>query len=210
MLPAYAELHCRSNFSFLSGASHPEELVARAQRSATRRWPSPTNARSPAWCARTPRPSALGLHLIVGARCGSRSGVRRQPMPRAGARAPRAAGADAPRLRQPVAVDHRGAPPCAQGRSTSRTRPTSKAGCPTRPRWPACPTAWRCWCPRRAQPLRDGVRPRDVAEDLVRRASAPRSRSSCCTAPRRRAAGRRRAARGRSSPACPSWPRATC
>ena len=29
-LPAYAELHCRSNFSFLSGASHPEELVARA------------------------------------------------------------------------------------------------------------------------------------------------------------------------------------
>ena len=30
-MPAYAELHCRSNFSFLSGASHPEELTARAQ-----------------------------------------------------------------------------------------------------------------------------------------------------------------------------------
>jgi error-prone DNA polymerase len=29
-LPAYAELHCRSNFSFLVGASHPEELVTRA------------------------------------------------------------------------------------------------------------------------------------------------------------------------------------
>jgi len=29
-LPAYAELHCRSNFSFLTGASHPEELIARA------------------------------------------------------------------------------------------------------------------------------------------------------------------------------------
>jgi error-prone DNA polymerase len=28
--PAYAELHCVSNFSFLRGASHPEELVARA------------------------------------------------------------------------------------------------------------------------------------------------------------------------------------
>ena len=28
--PAYAELHCRSNFTFLTGASHPEELVARA------------------------------------------------------------------------------------------------------------------------------------------------------------------------------------
>ena len=30
MLPAYAELHSRSNFSFLHGASHPEELVERA------------------------------------------------------------------------------------------------------------------------------------------------------------------------------------
>ena len=28
--PAYAELHCRSNFSFGLGASNPEELVARA------------------------------------------------------------------------------------------------------------------------------------------------------------------------------------
>ncbi len=27
--PRYAELHCRSNFSFLAGASHPEELVER-------------------------------------------------------------------------------------------------------------------------------------------------------------------------------------
>src|SRR5258706_15007384 len=30
-LPEYAELHCLSNFSFLRGASHPEELVERAQ-----------------------------------------------------------------------------------------------------------------------------------------------------------------------------------
>src|SRR6195952_1803330 len=29
-LPAYAELHCRSNFSFLTGASSPEALVERA------------------------------------------------------------------------------------------------------------------------------------------------------------------------------------
>src|SRR5262245_3277386 len=29
-LPDYAELHCVSNFSFLRGASHPEELVGRA------------------------------------------------------------------------------------------------------------------------------------------------------------------------------------
>ncbi len=31
-LPAYAELHCLSNFSFLRGASHPEELVEQAAR----------------------------------------------------------------------------------------------------------------------------------------------------------------------------------
>jgi len=30
LLPPYAELHCLSNFSFLRGASHPEELVKRA------------------------------------------------------------------------------------------------------------------------------------------------------------------------------------
>ncbi|ROR32374.1 error-prone DNA polymerase [Inmirania thermothiophila] len=30
MAPPYAELHCLSNFTFLRGASHPEELVARA------------------------------------------------------------------------------------------------------------------------------------------------------------------------------------
>ncbi len=30
MLPAYAELHCVTNFTFLRGASHPEELAARA------------------------------------------------------------------------------------------------------------------------------------------------------------------------------------
>ncbi|SVE37459.1 uncharacterized protein METZ01_LOCUS490313, partial [marine metagenome] len=27
---AFAELHCRSNFSFLAGASHPEEIVSQA------------------------------------------------------------------------------------------------------------------------------------------------------------------------------------
>ena len=32
MLPGYAELHCRSNFSFLTGASHPAELIDRAHR----------------------------------------------------------------------------------------------------------------------------------------------------------------------------------
>ena len=30
LMPDYAELHCLSNFTFLRGASHPEELVSRA------------------------------------------------------------------------------------------------------------------------------------------------------------------------------------
>ena len=30
VVPRYAELHCHTNFSFLDGASHPEELVLRA------------------------------------------------------------------------------------------------------------------------------------------------------------------------------------
>src|SRR4051812_31095317 len=30
VLPPYAELHCISNFTFLRGASHPQELVERA------------------------------------------------------------------------------------------------------------------------------------------------------------------------------------
>lgn len=30
LLPDYAELHCLSNFSFLRGASHPQELAAAA------------------------------------------------------------------------------------------------------------------------------------------------------------------------------------
>ena len=30
MLPSYAELHCLTNFTFLRGASHPEELVEQA------------------------------------------------------------------------------------------------------------------------------------------------------------------------------------
>ena len=30
MVPGYAELHCISNYSFLRGASDPEELVHRA------------------------------------------------------------------------------------------------------------------------------------------------------------------------------------
>ena len=46
----YAELCVTSNFTFLTGASHPEELVARAAELGWQRWPSPTATRSPGWC----------------------------------------------------------------------------------------------------------------------------------------------------------------
>ena len=71
--PGYAELHCHTNFSFLDGASHPEELVeeARAAR-ARRRSRSPTTTASTAWsasrvAARDARPpTVFGAELTLG------------------------------------------------------------------------------------------------------------------------------------------------
>ena len=120
MLPAYAELHCRSNFSFLSGASHPEELVVRAQALGYSAL-ALTDECSLAGVVRAhAEAKRAGLHLIVGAEmqlthpAGQGQG-RCAAGPAAGA-----AGADAPRLRQPVAVDHGGAAPRAPRGSTWR------------------------------------------------------------------------------------------
>src|SRR6185436_19931436 len=66
-LPAYAELHCRSNFSFLTGASHPEELVARAHDLGYTAL-AITDECSLAGVVRAHgEAKRLGLHLIVGA-----------------------------------------------------------------------------------------------------------------------------------------------
>ncbi|HSW26851.1 MAG TPA: PHP domain-containing protein, partial [Burkholderiaceae bacterium] len=66
-LPAYAELHCRSNFTFLTGASHPEELVARAHELGYTAL-AITDECSLAGVVRAHGQSKrLGLHLIVGA-----------------------------------------------------------------------------------------------------------------------------------------------
>ncbi len=67
MLPNYAELHCRSNFSFLSGASHPEELVLRAQALGYSAL-ALTDECSLAGVVRAhAEAKRAGLHLIVGA-----------------------------------------------------------------------------------------------------------------------------------------------
>jgi error-prone DNA polymerase len=66
MLPAYAELHCRSNFSFLSGASHPEELVERAHALGYAAL-ALTDECSLAGVVRAhAEAKRLGLHLIIG------------------------------------------------------------------------------------------------------------------------------------------------
>ena len=41
------ELHCKTNFSFLEGASHPEELIDQAGGWVTPGWPSPTGTAWP-------------------------------------------------------------------------------------------------------------------------------------------------------------------
>ncbi len=66
-LPGYAELHCRSNCSFLTGASHPEELVARA-RALGYAALAITDECSLAGVVRAHGEARrLGLHLIIGA-----------------------------------------------------------------------------------------------------------------------------------------------
>jgi error-prone DNA polymerase len=67
MLPPYAELHCRSNFSFLTGASHPEELVQRAHGLGYSAL-ALTDECSLAGVVRAHgEAKRLGLHVIVGA-----------------------------------------------------------------------------------------------------------------------------------------------
>jgi len=67
MLPAYAELHCRSNFSFLTGASHPEELVARAHALGYSALALTDECSLGGVVRAHAEARRLGLHLIVGA-----------------------------------------------------------------------------------------------------------------------------------------------
>ncbi len=65
-LPAYAELQCASNFSFLRGASHPEELVARAAKLGYAAL-AITDECSLAGVVRAHAEAKLhGLHLVIG------------------------------------------------------------------------------------------------------------------------------------------------
>ena len=67
MLPAYAELHCRSNFSFLTGASQPEELVAAAQARGYAALALTDECSLSGVVRAHARAVELGLHLVIGA-----------------------------------------------------------------------------------------------------------------------------------------------
>ena len=79
-LPAYAELHCRSNFSFLTGASSPEELVDRA---ATLRYTAlaVTDECSLSGVVHAyEQATERALHLIIGAEMRLEPGIGGVPM----------------------------------------------------------------------------------------------------------------------------------
>jgi error-prone DNA polymerase len=67
-LPGYAELVCRSHFSFLSGASHPRELVARAQAMGYAALALADDGSLAGVVHAHEAAAECGLHLIVGAR----------------------------------------------------------------------------------------------------------------------------------------------
>jgi error-prone DNA polymerase len=64
--PAYAELRCRSNFSFLTGASHPEELVARAAELGYRALAIADECSVAGVVRAHAEAKERGLHLIIG------------------------------------------------------------------------------------------------------------------------------------------------
>ena len=104
----YAELHCLSNFSFLRGASHPEELAERAHAlgyaalGADRRM-----LRWPAWCARISPPGTAGCTFIVGSEFTLADGLKLVLY-----------ATDRAKLRRPRATDH--ARPAQRGQGQLR------------------------------------------------------------------------------------------
>jgi len=74
--PDYAELHCVSNFSFLRGASHPEELVKQAAALGYRAL-ALTDECSLAGVVRAHVAAvAAGCRLIIGSEVGLEDGLR--------------------------------------------------------------------------------------------------------------------------------------
>jgi error-prone DNA polymerase len=155
-LPPYAELHCRSNFSFLTGASHPEELIERAAELGYSAL-AITDECSLAGVVRAHvEAQAQKLHLVIGSEIRLTLPTSGTPHARLVLLAQTRRGYG--NLSHWITVARRRA---EKGR-TSRTPATSRARCRTRPCSPACPSASPCSCPRprrasrRSSPTRCG------------------------------------------------------
>ncbi len=151
MLPSYAELHCRSNFSFLTGASHPEELVQRAHVLGYGAL-ALTDECSLAGVVRAhAEAERIGLHLVVGAEV-----QLKHPAVKG-----RGDALPGPRLVL-LAMSRRGYGNLSQWVTVARRRapkgeylahPADLEGrVPHAPCWPGCLVASRCCCPLRRSP----------------------------------------------------------
>ena len=122
-LPAYAELRCVSTFSFLVGASQPEELVERAKKMGYSAL-ALTDECSMAGIVRAHvAAKRVGLKLLVGSqfRVEVQAGDEMQVLQ------PGRAGLQPERLRQPVRVHHRAAPHAPKGTYRLRLRDLATA-----------------------------------------------------------------------------------
>ena len=72
----YAELHCISNFSFLRGASHPQELVARAHALGYRALALTDECSVSGVVRAHEQARELGLQLIIGSELQLQDGPR--------------------------------------------------------------------------------------------------------------------------------------
>ena len=86
--PAYAELHCRSNFSFLTGASHPEELVARAAQLGYSALAITDECSLSGVVRAHTEAKRCGLHLIIGSEMQLTVPVQAAPAPASAASVP--------------------------------------------------------------------------------------------------------------------------
>ena len=150
--PRFAELAAMTNFSFLRGASHPEEMVARAAELGSRESGSPTATRWRASCAR------MCSRARTGRRWGHAGRPRRAARLRRRNAGPPRLSEGPRRLRPPLPHPHRRQPARAEGRVSSADR-----GCCS-----SMAKACRSWrCPSLLGRSRGGRRRRSARRDAA-------------------------------------------
>ena len=207
----YAELHCHTNFSFLDGASHPEELAEEAARLgltalAVTDHDGFYGVVRFAEAARELRPADhLRRRAVAGAARAAERRARPGRPPPAGARA-------RPGGLRPAVPRHRRRRSCAGG---EKGRPVygpgrGRRGAARTTCW-CSPAAARARCRRRCSPtgVDAAARGAGPADRAVRRGQRRRGADRPRRPVRRRPQRRPRRA-GRSAPGCRRSPRTTC